>query len=251
MKTQPFSVFLLFADWTFFACQKEQNPANTPAQEDKNYFVPDLKTICMKQTLYTILFLFFLTGLNAQRASTELSLARFYLTAAASGDKVMFAGGGTCGFIPSNVVDIFDVKTGQWEHSQLSAPRHGPAAVSAGQKIYVAGGYNLKTKEESNVVDIYDVPTKNWTTAPLSQARHNIMAVAVGDKILFAGGGVGSPGIPFTAPSDVVDIYDTATKVWTVQKMSLPRDYLGAAVSGSKAYFAGCAFCSVRSSRRQ
>ncbi len=193
----------------------------------------------MKHILYTIPFLFFLTGLNAQRASTELSLARFYLTAAASGDKVMFAGGGTRGFLPSTVVDLYDVKTGQWEQSQLSAPRHGPAAVAAGQKIYVAGGSNLKTKEESGVIDIYDVPTKTWTTALLSQARHNIMAVAVGNKILFAGGGVGSPGIPLTAPSDVVDIYDTSTKVWSVQKLSLPRDYMGSAVSGSKAYFAG------------
>ncbi len=44
MKTLPFSALLLWAGLTFVACQKEQNPANIPAQEDKNYFVPDLKT---------------------------------------------------------------------------------------------------------------------------------------------------------------------------------------------------------------
>ena len=193
----------------------------------------------MKHLVYTILFFCFLTDLHAQRASTDLSVARFYLTAAASGDIVMFAGGGTRGFVPSDIVDIYDLKTRQWESSKLSAPRHGPSAVSAGQKIYVAGGYNIRTKEESNVVDVYDVPAKTWTTAHLSQARHNIMAVFVGNKILFAGGGIAAPESPLATTSDIVDIYDMTANTWSVQKLSLPRDNMGATACGSKAYFGG------------
>lgn len=194
----------------------------------------------MKQYMLCLALLFLCKiGLNAQHASTEMSVARFYLTAAASGDKVMFAGGGTKGFLPSGTVDIYDIKTAQWESSQLSVPRHGPAAVTAGSNIYVAGGCNLRTKEESDVIDIYDVPGKKWSTAQLSQARHNIMAVAVGNKVLFAGGGMFFPGSTLNLYSNVVDVYDTDARTWTVQNLSISRDHMGAAVNGGKAYFAG------------
>lgn len=193
----------------------------------------------MLRFFFTVLLSIILIKLNAQRDSATLSLARFYLSAATAGDKVLFAGGGTRGFQPSDVVDIYDVKTGQWETSRLSAPRHGTAAVSVGQKIYIAGGYHLKTKEESDVVDIYDVSDKTWTSARLSQARHNIAAVAVGNKILFAGGGVSVLGTNLGISSDVIDMYDVPAKTWSVQKLSIPRDWISSVTHAGKAYFAG------------
>ncbi len=50
MKKLRFSALLFWGTLTFFACLKEQNPANTPAQEDKNYFVPDMKTFSLSRS---------------------------------------------------------------------------------------------------------------------------------------------------------------------------------------------------------
>lgn len=50
MKNIHPSFFALLATLTFFACSKEQNPANTPAQEDNRYFIPDLKTFSLERS---------------------------------------------------------------------------------------------------------------------------------------------------------------------------------------------------------
>ena len=79
------------------------------------------------------------------------------------------------------------------------------------------------------------------TTATLSQARFDLAATTVGSKALFAGGDSGwvSGCIVYFEPSDVVDIYDTATDLWTTATLSQARTGLAATSVGSKAMFAG------------
>jgi len=93
-----------------------------------------------------------------------LSEARDPVVAAVS-NKVVFAGGYAfvCGPDWSNLssaVDIFDVVTGSWTSSRLSVPREGMAAVSAGNKIFLAGGNDFHSAYDN--VDIYDVVTNTW-----------------------------------------------------------------------------------------
>jgi autotransporter-associated beta strand protein len=72
-----------------------------------------------------------------------------------------------------------------------------------------------------------------WSTGTLSQARSDLAATSVGSKVLFAG------GLTAAGPSDVVDIYDTATGTWTTDRLSQARFSLCAASAGGKAVFGG------------
>ena len=71
------------------------------------------------------------------------------------------------------------------------------------------------------------------TTANLSQARYYLSATTVGNKAFFAGGAHAS------GYSNVVDIYDADTGLWSTDTLSQGRYYLSATSVGSKAIFAG------------
>ena len=71
------------------------------------------------------------------------------------------------------------------------------------------------------------------TTAVLSQARGAFAATAVGHRAFFAGGGAAGN------LSDVVDIYDADTDMWSTATLSQGREMLAATTVGSKALFAG------------
>jgi hypothetical protein len=82
---------------------------------------------------------------------TTFSEARYSLSAAAAGNKIVFAGGaGATGF--SQTVDIYDVSTNTWTTAQLSKARSNCSAAGAGNKILVGG--RLATTF-SKTVDIF------------------------------------------------------------------------------------------------
>ena len=72
------------------------------------------------------------------------------------------------------------------------------------------------------------------TTATLSQARAELAATSVGNKVLFAGGRVDVAGA-----SNVVDIYDSDTGLWSTATLSQARWGVSATTVGTKALFAG------------
>jgi len=73
-------------------------------------------------------------------------------------------------------------------------------------------------------------------TATLSKGHGRILfaGTAVGDLVLIAGGGSG-----LAARTDIVDIYDTASREWTTETLSVPRQAISAAAVGDVALFAG------------
>ena len=71
------------------------------------------------------------------------------------------------------------------------------------------------------------------TTHTLSQPRYYLSATTVGNKAFFAGGAHAS------GYSNVVDIYDTDTGLWSTDTLSQGRYYLSATSVGNKAIFAG------------
>lgn len=80
------------------------------------------------------------------------------------------------------------------------------------------------------------------TTATLSEARTGLAATTVDNKALFAGGCAGRAyGLPpgSYCASDVVDIFDADTGLWSTATLSQGRFHLAATTVGSKALFAG------------
>jgi N-acetylneuraminic acid mutarotase len=117
----------------------------------------------------------------------------------------------------------------------LSKPRAYIAAISAGNKIFFAGGVNLSLEEEYDIVDIYDVTTNTWTVEHLSQARGGAVAALVGNKILFIGGWYDG----FWAGSRDVDIYDLSGNSWSTATLCVQRWWPAAVTVGNKVYIAG------------
>src|SRR5262249_24421890 len=71
-------------------------------------------------------------------------------------------------------------------------------------------------------------PAGPWSLATLSQPRTVEVALTVGTKALFAGGVVAagetdSRGTELVTPTDVVEIYDSATDQWSTARLSVRR----------------------------
>ncbi len=170
-------------------------------------------------------------------STSTLSLGRYQHAAASVGSKVLFAGG-TRGYpIWSDRVDIYDVETGLWEIHALSVGRDRLAATTVGNTVIFAGGGNLGGS--SDIVDIYDAETGLWSTATLSQRRHALAATTVGNLAFFAGGSVQESYSSTPYLSDVIDIYDAETGLWSTDKLSEARCSLAATTVGDSAMFAG------------
>jgi hypothetical protein len=135
----------------------------------------------------------------------------------------------TCGGLNRPIVTAQLIPVGN-----LSIPRIAIATVTAGNKIFFAGGANDTTVLSR--VDIYDMSSQSWSTAELSIPREVGGAVACGNKVLFAGG-VNGAGVPFTR----IDIYDLSTQSWSTAELpfvpTFPYYFVAAAV-GNKALFA-------------
>ena len=113
----------------------------------------------------------------------------------------------------------------------LSIARYDMATVSAGNKVFFAGGVAASGK--TSRVDIYDITSQTWSTAQLSIPRSEIGAVAAGGKVFFAG------GYSTTGATSRVDIFDLTTQTWSVVELSQARAYIEAASVGNKVFFAG------------
>jgi N-acetylneuraminic acid mutarotase len=123
----------------------------------------------------------------------------------------------------------------------LSIGRYFMATISAGNKIFFAGGVSAPNTRSSRV-DIFDITSQSWSTAELSIPRGYLSAVAAGDKVFFAGGyAIGA--------SSRVDIYDLITQTWSIAELSEARAYIETAAVGNKVFFAGGSNGSSYSSR--
>ena len=180
-------------------------------------------------------------------STAELSIGRYKMAVAVSGNKILFAGGsdddadGQGISIAYSNVDIYDVSTDSWSFTSLSGPRRDMVGGAVGNKVFFAGGNSSFTGNSGgflNVVDIYDVSTSSWSTATLSEARSNLSAVTVGDKIYFAGGISGnSPSPP--SVSNRIDIYDNATASWSTSTLYEPKWDMASIAVGNKIFWAG------------
>ena len=163
-------------------------------------------------------------------STSKLSVARNNLAGAATGNKILFAGGQTQSGMDSTV-DIYDIGNGGWTTSHLSEPREIPTGASAGNIAIFAGGIGQYIA--SNTADIYDVNAGTWTTYHFSVSGYYLAGAGTGSKIAFAGFTNGS------TPLTTVEIYDISTATWTTAQLSQARTNIAAAAAGSKIFFAG------------
>ena len=128
-------------------------------------------------------------------STMKLPIAASFDAATTVGSKAIFAGGLLINKHgqyegDSDLVEIFDTRTGKWSTSKLSQGRATLSAVSVGHVSLFAGGQydDRNGSHASNVVDIYDANTDRWSTTTLAQARVGVAGTAVGDTAIFAGG---------------------------------------------------------------
>ena len=172
-----------------------------------------------------------------------LSIARDHLAAAATGTKILFAGGWI--YANNDVtsrVDIYDIVSQTWSIAELSEARYDISAITVGNKVFFAGGTN--DWFFTSTVDIYDASSNTWSVANLSKARGRLAVAAIGNKVFFAGGDcfdtVGG-GLMINSVSDVVDIYDIEANSWSISHLSERRGNLefGGTSLNNKIYVAG------------
>jgi hypothetical protein len=107
-------------------------------------------------------------------------------------------------------MDVFDPSSNLLTaNGHLSESRTNPAAVSAEDNVFFAGGI-IGIKTASKRVDIYNTTTNSWSKAELSSPRYGIKACSIGSKVFFAGGWIDGDN-----HSNRIDIYDIETNSWT------------------------------------
>ncbi len=116
----------------------------------------------------------------------------------------------------TTLVERFNPKRGQWEKfTELPAPRSSHDAVVVGNKLYIAGGWQLNGTNKTVwpatalVLDL-NHPRAGWSEIPQPFQRRALALAALGSRI-FCIGGMDSDNESTLA----VEIYDTATGQWT------------------------------------
>jgi len=132
-----------------------------------------------------------------------------------------------------DTVWVHDPAVGGWaERARMPTARSGGGKGVIDGKIYVAGG----RPPGGSAFEVYDPATDTWERLPdLPTQRNHLAMVALGGKIIVAGGRFG-PGAG-AERTDVVEIYNPATRTWTAgAPLPAPLGGITAAVN------AGCMF---------
>ena len=127
------------------------------------------------------------------------------------------------------LVQRFEPKRGSWkDFTPLPAPRSSHDAVIIGDKLYVAGGWQLsggtnKPVWPANAL-VFDLahPQAGWKEFPQPFRRRAVALAALASRV-FCIGGMDSDSEPTLA----VDIYDTASGQWTKGPDLPPGKYKG------------------------
>ena len=174
----------------------------------------------------------------------NLRTGRTYITGAAAGNKVLFAGGVV--WIPgiySRGVDIYDVATNSWSppDSLVNRPPQeavGMSATTIGNKIYFAGNasdwWAWDFGNFSSTINIYDASANTWSTSSLSIPRGHLAGIAVGNKNYWAGGVYWQPPGPFT---NLVEIRDMNSGISTFDCLFQPNAFFSAVLKDNKIVF--------------
>ena len=110
----------------------------------------------------------------------------------------------------------YDPETGQWsELPPLPEPRSSHDAAVMGDQLYIAGGWQLRGKDEEAVwhddMLVMDLAAEDpaWQSIPQPFQRRALTVATAGGKVIVSGG-LGPDGTSLE-----VDIYDPASEAWS------------------------------------
>lgn len=116
----------------------------------------------------------------------------------------------------------------QWSIDSLSTPNWGLATTQNGSKAFFAS---------SAAYEIYDFATGTWSIKNMPVPRPSVRAATANGVSYFGGGGyIGVSSYNFF---NNVDIYTSATNLWSTKTLSNARIVGASAAVGNKVFFAG------------
>jgi hypothetical protein len=163
---------------------------------------------------------------------------RFYLGAAALGDRVVVIGGN---LMPeSALVQAFDTKARTWQTlDPLPTPMTMPSVAAVGDRLFVLGGL----ASEATIEYGSDGHWAARAPMPLKGGRGAAAVGVWGTKIVIAGGiipGISNNGLSTGVRQVDVVAYDTATDAWqTLAPMPVAVGYSMGAVVGDQLWVFG------------
>ena len=136
-------------------------------------------------------------------------------------------------------VEVYDPVTNEWTtRAPLPVGLHHAAAVVAGNRLYVIGGYRqafLALWHPVATVYMYDPDKDVWTErSPMPTPRGALAVAESGGRLYAIGGYDGSSN------KAAVEVYDPVSDTWTAgAPLPTPRDHLAAATVGGNIYAIG------------
>lgn len=215
----------------------------------------------LTRLLLPILF-FAPTLLFSQWQVDSLSEARTELKGISVDDKVYFIAGRFTGTTSSAIIDIYDSTTETWSVIPTPEEIYGSLHLELNGKFYIRGKFgvvhvydiqndlwteldpptssnynfagmgNLFMSSDFNDLDIYDTEAETWTSYEFTNRQNNTMVAA--DGRVFVAGGYGNDG-----RTNLVEILDVQTGIWTSDSISIPRGNMKSIAYQNKAYFIG------------
>jgi hypothetical protein len=186
-------------------------------------------------------------GSGAWTLAAPLPTTRYAMALASLNSRLFAFGGTKDGINYISSIDSFSAAGNQWDTAgQLLYPIAGAAVCTVGSKIYLIGGQALKGGLEtvSKQIYEYDITTGDFTskTTYMSTERAYHQAVSLNGKIYIFGGLGGSADIYSCEVLRSMEIYDPQTNRIisdTIDSMTMPRHYFGAAEVGGRIYAIG------------
>lgn len=150
------------------------------------------------------------------------------LMATATAEYIYLAGG--VGWETHNDIDIYHAPSNTWSSSKLSEYKGNGGSIAVNNINYWAGGHAINSSLSSGV-EIMDMSTGARTTGSLFQPNAGFTTVRKNNTIVF-----------FTGTGlfkDKFDIYNTATKVWSIGTLPVTIEAAAIASTGDALYVAG------------
>jgi hypothetical protein len=152
------------------------------------------------------------------------------IMATAVGNTLYFAGGE--GWEVHNAIDIYNTTTNTWTRSNLIEYKGFGAGIAVGNTNYWAGGETYNGGYYfSDKVEIWDMTTGERTIDCLFQPNLSFSAVQRNNTIVFFTGR--------GAQKDKFDIYDIATKTWSIGVLHQSMEAAGILSVNNTVYVAG------------
>ncbi len=147
------------------------------------------------------------------------------------------------GFSPQGVTDlveIFDVTTGEWfEGAPLPEARHHAAIAVTENTVYIIGGFTSGFWTPASDVFAYDPSSNQWSQKTSMPTPRGALAAGVVDGKVFAIGGANKKTFRLTN-TGANEMYDPESDQWTsLTPLPTPRDHLTVSSFNGKIYAIG------------